>query len=184
MNRLTQITIFHLEMNNPADLKRASRVPADAGTRQAKISSPEFSRFLYTAVGGGWYWRDRLGWSYERWMEYLDRPEQETWVAYIAGTPAGYGELEMQPGADVEIAYFGLLPQFIGRGLGGYLLAQIIERGWQMGAARVWVHTCSLDHPNALANYQARGLSIFKTEEKYVSLPDQPLGPWPGAHRT
>ncbi|HXF61538.1 MAG TPA: GNAT family N-acetyltransferase [Caldilineaceae bacterium] len=183
MTQPTRVVIYHLEMTDPAALRPARRTPDDVDIRQVELPSPEFNRFLYTAVGGDWYWRDRLNWTYDRWMAYLDRPELETWVAYRRGTPAGYVELEAQPGGSVEIAYFGLLPQFIGHGIGGYLLTHAIRRGWDRGASRVWVHTCTLDHPSALANYQARGLRIFKEEEKWVLLPPEPPGPWPGAHR-
>jgi GNAT superfamily N-acetyltransferase len=107
--------------------------------------------------------------------------------------PAGYFELEAQPpsppsplpqgegGIDVEIAYFGLLPQFVGCGLGSHLLTCAIECGWKMGARRVWVHTCTLDHPQALANYQARGMRLYKEETKVEELTARPPGPWPGA---
>jgi GNAT superfamily N-acetyltransferase len=139
------------------------------------------NRFFYTAVGGDWYWLERLTWSYERWRAYLDRPELETWYATVSGTPAGYFELEAQPEANVELAYFGLLPQFVGRGLGGELLSRAIERAWQMNARRVWVHTCNMDHPGALANYQARGFRIFKEVVEEEELPDKSPGPWPGA---
>jgi GNAT superfamily N-acetyltransferase len=73
------------------------------------------------------------------------------------------------------------MPRFIGRGLGGWLLTAAIERAWQMGAARVWVHTCSFDHPGALANYQARGMKLFKEVTEEEELPEQTPGPWPGA---
>jgi GNAT superfamily N-acetyltransferase len=179
----THVVIYHLEMTDPALLRPARRVPDQVELRRAEIPLPELNRFLYTAVGGDWHWYERLSWSYARWMDFLDRPEVETWVAYHRGTPAGYVELERQPSGDVEIAYFGLLPQFIGQGIGGYLLSKAIERGWAMGATRVWVHTCSLDHPGALANYQARGLRIFKEEERWLYLPEQPPGPWPDAGR-
>jgi GNAT superfamily N-acetyltransferase len=178
------VTIFHLEMTDPAQLRPARYVPEDVGIRQAGVPSPEFNRFLYASVGGDWFWTERLGWTCDHWLTYLDRPELETWVVYGSGTPAGYVELERQPGANVEIAYFGLLPQFVGRGIGGYFLYKAIERAWQMEARRVWVHTCTLDHPNALANYQARGLRMFAKEDKLVVLPDAPLGPWPGARRS
>ena len=149
--------------------------------QQARTPCPEFNRFLYTAVGGNWYWTDRLPWTYTQWLEYLERPELETWVGYVEGTPAGYFELEKQPEDQVEIAYFGLLPQFIGKGLGGHLLTRAIERAWEMGAARVWVHTCTLDGPTALANYQARGLRLYKEEVSETDLPDVPPGPWLGS---
>jgi GNAT superfamily N-acetyltransferase len=121
-------------------------------------------------------------------MGYLDRAELETWVGYRSGTPAGYFELERQVdpsgGAAVEIVYFGLLPGFIGHGLGGRLLSAAIDRAWEMvaGAGRVWVHTCDLDHPQALANYQARGFEVFLVEQREEELPDAPLEPWPGAN--
>jgi GNAT superfamily N-acetyltransferase len=150
---------------------------------QAQIPCPELNRFLYTAVGGDWYWIDRLGWSYTEWLAYLDRPELETWVATVVGTPVGYYELERQPERDVEIAYFGLLPQFIGQGLGGYLLTCAVRRAWEMRAGRVWVHTCTLDGPAALANYQARGFQVFKEEAAEIELPEATPGPWPGARR-
>jgi GNAT superfamily N-acetyltransferase len=179
-----KITIYTLEMMDPAELRPATRKPDGAKIIQSEAPSPEFNRFLYTAVGGKWFWRDRLGWSYSRWLDYLSRTEHQTWVAYLDGTPAGYAELEKQHGGYVEIVYFGLLPQFIGRGLGGYLLTTVIEKAWAMDAVRVWVHTCTLDHPNALANYQARGLQIVSTDDFMVNLPDEPPGPWPGAYRT
>jgi len=145
---------------------------------------PELNRFFYTAVGGDWYWLDRLPWGYREWMAYLDRPELETWVVAVGGIPAGYYELERQPGDNFEIAYFGLLPAYIGAGLGGWALSEAVRRGWEMGAKRVWVHTCDLDHPGALANYLARGFSVFKTESKVEELPAVSPGPWPGSGRS
>jgi GNAT superfamily N-acetyltransferase len=168
-------------MTDPAALRPARARVDGLELKQVQVPCPEFNRFLYTAVGGDWYWIDRLVWSYEQWLRWVDRPELETWVAYLDGSPAGYFELEAQPGGNVEIAYFGLLPRFIGRGIGGWLLTAAIERAWRRGAARVWVHTCSLDHPGALANYQARGLRVFKEVVKEEELPGRPPGPWPGA---
>ena len=86
---------------------------------RAEIPCPEFNRFLYAAVGARWWWYTRLPWDHARWLAYLDRPELETWVAYISGSPAGYFELEAQGDGNVEIAYFGLLPGFVGKGVGG-----------------------------------------------------------------
>lgn len=181
--RKTVVT-YHLEMTDRSELRPAKSRPADVLLMQAKIPCPELNRFLYTAVGGDWYWINRLNWTYSQWRAYLDRPELETWVAYVSGTPAGYFELEKQAGGSVEIAYFGLLPAFVGRGLGGYLLTAAIERAWDMSASRVWVHTCTLDHPSALRNYQARGFRIFKEVVSEEELPDQPLGPWPEADKS
>ena len=162
-------------------LRRPDRQVAPYDLVRASIPCPEFSRFLYTTVGYPWTWQDRLGWSYERWRNHLDRMELQTWVAYLQGTPAGYFELELDAKQSVEIAYFGLLPGFIGKGIGGHLLTDAIDRAFDLGSDPVWVHTCTLDHPQALANYLARGFEIYKEVEDYWELPDRPLEPWPGA---
>ncbi len=175
-----EVTTWYLQMLSPSDL-RAVACPAEAARLvRADVPSPEFNRFLYTSVGASWYWLDRLGWDYARWLAYLDRAGLETWVLYVSGTPAGYVELEMQPEDNVEVAYFGLLPRFIGQRLGGYLLSSGVARAWDMGARRVWVHTCSLDGPHALANYQARGFNVYDQRTVAVDLPERSPGPWPG----
>ncbi|TJY65224.1 GNAT family N-acetyltransferase [Sinimarinibacterium sp. CAU 1509] len=174
------VTTWYLEMRTRAALRRAD-VPSPAPLiLRAQHAQPALNRFLYTAVGGHWHWRDRLSWSHARWMRYLDRPEVQTWVMYCDGTPAGYIELERQYDNDVEIAYFGLMPEFTGRGLGGHLLSVGIDRAWSMGAVRVWVHTCTLDGPHALANYQARGMELYHQETRQLVLPVNTDGPWPG----
>jgi GNAT superfamily N-acetyltransferase len=176
-----QVTTYYLEMHAPAELRAARAVVAGFEVRQAEVPAPELNRFLYTAVGGDWFWIDRLSWTYQQWLDYLNRAELETWVAYLSGTPAGYFELERQQEDNVELAYFGLLPQFVGRGLGGLLLARAVERAWAWGARRVWLHTCTLDHPNAPAAYRARGFQVYKEETEAKELPDTSPGPWPGA---
>lgn len=148
---------------------------------QAELPSPEFSRFLYTSVGGDWYWLSRLSWIYQQWQDYLNPQVVQTWVAYVAGTPAGYIELETQPNDSVEIVYFGLLPQFTGQGIGGYLLTVGVNAAWRLNPQRVWVHTCNLDGPYALANYQARGFELYDQKQHTEAVPDYPVGPWMGA---
>jgi GNAT superfamily N-acetyltransferase len=177
----TPVTTYYLEMTSPRDLKPKRSPRGDLVFGKVPVPSPELNRFFYTAVGGDWYWTDRLPWTYERWMQWLDRPELETWLLSADGVPAGYVELERQAGDDVELAYFGLLPAFIGQGLGGHLLACAIDKAWAMGAKRVWVHTCTLDHPSALGNYQARGFRLYKQETESKDLSAAPPGPWPGA---
>jgi ribosomal protein S18 acetylase RimI-like enzyme len=173
-----------LEQRSPGEL-RAAREPLDSvDIVRAELPSPEFSRFLYESVGRDWQWTDRLPWSRDQWLEYLRRPLVETWVAWIQGTPAGYVELAESSTCDVEIAYFGLLPGFLGRGLGGHLLTEGLRLAWTMPARwpaavpvnRVWVHTCTLDGPAALGNYQARGMVVYRTEEAEVDV--SPPAPW------
>lgn len=182
MARQVEVIITHLEMTDRAQLRPARAAAVPFALMRAELPSPEFGRFLYTAVGAAWSWYARLGWDRAAWRGHLARPEVEIWVAYVAGTPAGYFELERQAAESVEIAYFGVLPDFIGKGLGGALLAAAAARAWELAAARVWVHTCSLDHPAALANYEARGFRVFKVERRIEELPDLPLEAWPGAN--
>ncbi len=96
------------------------------------------------------------------------------------GSPAGYFELEDQPNGSVEICYFGLLPAFLGQGMGGALLTDAVRAAWNRGASRVWLHTCSLDHPSALGNYLARGFSLFDTVTTLEDVPERMPEPWPG----
>jgi GNAT superfamily N-acetyltransferase len=176
-----EVTTWYLEMLSRGQLRPRLIEHPSLEICQAQVPSPEFSRFLYASVGGQWYWCDRLSWSYDRWFTYLNRPQLETWVAYWLGTPAGYLELEAQPEGNVEIAYFGLLPQFMGQGLGGHLLTVGVKRAWELGANRVWVHTCSLDGPFAYKNYESRGFILYDTKVDQQDLPDMPPGPWPGS---
>jgi GNAT superfamily N-acetyltransferase len=188
------VTTWYLEMLDPSWLRPPgggrSDAPGGLTVVQAELPSPELSRFLYTAVGGDWWWTNRLGWTYDRWLAHLDRPALQTWVGYVSGTPAGYFELEYQAEASVEIVQFGLLPRFVGRGLGGALLTAATERAWAMHPGpggpgrpvrRVWLHTCTLDSPHALANYRARGFRVFRSETRPRTFPQTTPGPWPGA---
>jgi GNAT superfamily N-acetyltransferase len=177
-----QVTTWFLEMTDPAHLAGAPAPDPDLDIRRAELPSPELSRMLYAGVGADWYWIDRLGWSWERWQAWLARSELETWVAYVCGTPAGFFELE-RDGDAVEIVAFGLLPAFIGRGIGTRLLDFAIRRAWELAPRRVWVHTCSLDGPAALRTYQGRGLEIYDERVEDVVLPTDRPEPWPGADR-
>lgn len=183
VRHLDLVTVWHLQMLSPDDLVPSTRAPEGLQIVEAKVPQPEFNRFLYSAVGGDWRWSDRLSWDYARWVETLLRPGYETWVAYLHGSPAGYFELDVNDDGAVEIAYFGLLHAFIGRGVGGALLTRAIARAWEKGTHRVWVHTCSLDHPAALRNYQARGLRVFLEESILTTVLNEPTGVWPGANR-
>jgi GNAT superfamily N-acetyltransferase len=174
------VTTWYLEMHDAAQLRR-SRIPEPApAIVRAEIPSPALNRALYISVGGAWHWVDRLPWTWSQWLKWLDRPELQTWIMYVAGTPAGYFELEKQADDQVELAYFGIAPDFLGRKLGGHLLGVAIKEAWAMGAKRVWVHTCTLDHPAALANYKARGMTVYK-EETVLKMVAATPGPWPGA---
>jgi GNAT superfamily N-acetyltransferase len=158
-----------LEITSPTDLRPGREPNLPLMVERVCPPDPDVNRSMYIAVGSDWSWRDRLAWDAARWLQYVNRLELETWVARVDDRAAGYFELERQ-GDAMEIAYFGLLPAFIGQGLGGALLTRAVHRAFELGASRVWVHTCTLDHPQALANYVARGLRPYKTEHSIVQL--------------
>lgn len=183
MSEQREVTTWYLEMMDRGAL-RPARTPAWAHRlERARRPSAAFARYLYTAVGGDWHWTDRLGWSKARWDAYLLQETVELYTLQLGGAPAGFAELQRQPGGHVQLVYFGLMPDAIGRGFGGCLLTHAVEHAWQPPEARrVWVHTCTLDAPAALANYQARGFSLYKAETRLVPLAAAP-GPWAGWNR-
>jgi ribosomal protein S18 acetylase RimI-like enzyme len=153
----------YLEMRSPSELRPKLCADERFWIGEATVKQWRFNKFLYLTVGSLWAWNDKRDWTDDQWRQYAESDRLRTFGAYHDGSPAGYYELQHE-GEDVEIIYFGLLPAFIGRGLGGALLSRAIEDAWQMEPRRVWVHTCTLDHPAALANYRARGMKIYKTE--------------------
>jgi GNAT superfamily N-acetyltransferase len=167
-----KVVTYNMEMTERGLLRASKTLPYGAEVRRAELPCPSINRFFYEKIGADWHWTDRLAWTDEQWLQYLSRDALETWIAYQRGTPAGYFELERQEPDSVEIAYLGLLPEFVGCGLGGWFLTQAIEKAWAMKPLRVWVHTCTLDHPSALANYQARGFRLFREDESTVDLAD------------
>ena len=161
---MNETTIYYLEMKQKKELK--AKLPIqDLNITETVIKEYRFNRFLYCLVGEAWQWLDKINDPDEVWQAYSERENLRTWVAYYQGAIAGYFELEIGEDNQVEIKYFGLAAKFIGKGFGGALLSYAIEQAWtSCKAKRVWVHTCSLDHPSALANYQARGFSLYKQE--------------------
>lgn len=169
---------YYLEMLTPASacLKAFERADVELVEQQAPDAA--LNRRLYLGVGAAWGWQDKAEWPLTRWQAYVagaGETEQSsekiehliTVVLLVDGEESGYFELAVPENSggsvEVEIRYFGLLPHALGQGLGGPLLSAAIERAWRAGASRVWVHTCDLDHPAALANYQKRGFVLYKT---------------------
>ncbi|HEX9166434.1 MAG TPA: GNAT family N-acetyltransferase [Gemmatimonadales bacterium] len=159
------VTVWHQEMLSPTEFRPSTRPPAYALVRLT-APAPDFFRFLYAAVGGPWHWTDRLAWPAEAWAGRLADPMVEVWVGYDGGAPLGWFELCRQADGTVELVYFGLLPHAVGQGHGGPLLTAAVSRAWALGAKRVYVNSCSLDHPSAMANYGARGFRVFREEVK------------------
>ena len=166
---IVEVTVWSLEMTSPADLVPAA-MPGDPSVEllRAGRAAPELSAFFYREVGADWHWVDRADWSRADWLRWVDRDEHHLLWIVSEGAPAGYLELEQQAGGAVEIAYFGLMPGCLGRGLGPWLLAEGIAAAWALpGTQRVWVHTCSLDSPAARRTYEARGLRVFAESREF-----------------
>src|SRR5215813_4162943 len=157
----------YLEMRSEDQL-RPKRGDSQFHVREKTDRDWRFNRDFYLRVGEQWAWIDKRSWSDGQWKEYATAPALRTFAGYYDDACAGYYELRRDREAGIEIAYFGLLPEWIGRGLGGALLTSAIETAWRMkpNPIRVWVHTCNCDHPQALANYRARGMVVYKVEEE------------------
>jgi len=156
-------TVYYLQMLDRGELRAKDAPP---GFDISMVAPPAFevNRRFYKEVGAKWGWIDRLPWSDQQWAAYVNRPQFQTWIASLDGESAGYFELEFQEPGDVEIIYFGLLDQYTGRGLGGAMLSEAVERAWSFGEVRrVWLHTCTNDHPAALENYRRRGFQLYDT---------------------
>lgn len=160
---MSPITTIYLEMTDVSQLR--PRICDDPRFQVLEATARQwpFNRFLYEFIGADWAWQDKLSWSDEQWRSYVEDERLKTFVAYYDGSVAGYFELSERDN-EVEIAYFGLAPSFVGKGLGGALLTQALEEAWQTKPNRVWVHTCTLDHAFALKNYEERGMVVYKTE--------------------
>ena len=157
-------TVSYFELNSDDEF-RPTEIPPEFEMK--KVDDPVINEKFYRAVGKG-MWRDRLGWIKEEWSAWAHREDLETWVASSGGEEAGYVELKREEGM-VEVVYFGLLPEMIGKGLGGAMLTMAVSRAWKIeGTKRVWLHTCTEDHPHAVSNYKKRGFRLFKTEVKAI----------------
>ena len=152
--------VWHLEMARAEQLVAARDPGRDVQARRVEIPSGKLSRFFYREVGRDHHWVDRLSWPADRWQAWAE--QVQTWVIHERATPAGYAELEQRPGGVVNLAYFGILPAFQGRGLGGWLLSVVVADAWERGAARFTLDTCELDGPHALRNYQHRGFRVVR----------------------
>ena len=164
-------------MRDPSELNASRSDDPSIQIERQRDCSVELFRRLYVEVGRNYHWIDRLPWTDEEVANYLLRPEISLWLMTYNGRKAGYFELRKCEDGATEIAYFGLLPEFLGRGLGKHLLTCAAEQAWTDGANRVWLHTCTLDDPAALPNYLKRGFRPFRTEKYEANLPPRGMSP-------
>ncbi len=154
-------TIWYLEMQGPG-AHHARALPEALSVVECEIPQFALNRFLYQLVGSPWQWTEMLEGDQSDWQKMIESEAHRTFVAYYRGAIAGYFELYRPDGIKVEILYFGLVTAFIGMGFGAGLLSHAITQAWRWpGTERVWLHTCSLDHPAALGNYQKRGFEVY-----------------------
>ena len=166
----------YLSLSDPAQFRPGTdRTGSTDSTNATLRALPHTAiaewRSLYERVGAQWSWHDRNAWSDERLANYLALPDV---TAYAVETPSisdgGMLELCTHTDGSVEIVYLGLVPELFGRGLGAWLLGEAVRLGWQRGAHRIWLHTCTLDGPNALPNYLARGFTVDRTETYSIDV--------------
>ena len=155
----------YLEINSIQDLIKVTKPTVDYSLNLLEPTNFQLNKFFYKNIGKKHQWIDRLIWTESQWINYVSNKNVKTYVFKFKNDLAGFFELISHgKKKEVEIAYFGLLEEFQNKKLGSYLLYQAIQKSFNLGIDRVWVHTCSLDHKNALHNYIARGMKIFKTE--------------------
>lgn len=165
-------TITYLEMT-----ERPSQPPAQPPHRynvallRAREPTVAFYRFLYDTVGEAWLWYERRAMDDRALQGVIHDPRVEIYVLYVDGVPAGFTELDRRAEPDIELTYFGLVPEFIGHGLGDYLLSSALDIAWSYEPKRVWMHTNTLDHPRALPLYQRFGFMPYKQEQKTIPDP-------------
>ena len=149
-------------------LKNLSEIDKPSNNFDVRLVNPpdfQLNKFFYKQIGKKHRWVDRLIWNENQWIKYINNSNVRTYTLQDGNNLAGYFEQIIdQKKLECEIAYFGILQDYVGKRLGGYLLSQAIKKSFAIGANRVWVHTCSLDHKHALKNYLSRGMKIFKSE--------------------
>ena len=155
----------YLEINSLKDLKDVNKPSEEYSLSLIDPTNFQLNKFFYKNIGKNHKWVDRLTWSEEKWINYVSNESVKSYVFKFKDDLVGFFELIFhQEKNETEIAYFGILEEYQNKKLGSYLLSEAIKKSFKNKVNRVWVHTCSLDHKNALNNYVSRGMKIFKTE--------------------
>jgi ribosomal protein S18 acetylase RimI-like enzyme len=155
----------YLEIKSPDDLNEVLAPNSDYSLNLVDKKDFQLNKFFYKQIGKNYQWTDRLIWTNQNWISYTSKKNLSTFVLNNNENIVGYFELIFyKDKKEVEIAYFGILEEYFGKKLGGFLLSEAIKQSFLLDVKRIWVHTCSLDHQNALQNYLSRGMKIFKSE--------------------
>ena len=169
MARLNDV-VTYLEMFERPPARPAPTPAGKLALMRAEGCTVSFYRYLYETVGTPWLWFERRLMDDDALAVEIAKPTTEIFVLYAGGVPAGYFELDAAPRRETELCYFGLVPDCIGRGLGRFLLQAAIDRAWSRPLDRLWVHTCTFDHPRALPLYQRAGFTVY--QRRSVSFAD------------
>ena len=162
---MEKITRNYLEIKSLNQLSEIKKSGDNYSLNQVIPNDFQLNKFFYKQIGKNYQWVDRLVWTDKNWIEYVSSPNLFTFVLKNNEEIAGFFELIYHKNrSETEIAYFGLLKEYIGKKLGGYMLSEAIKKSFSYNVKRVWVHTCSLDHDNAIKNYLSRGMKIYNTE--------------------
>ena len=155
----------YLEINSLKDLKESNRSFNDFSVTLLDPSNFQLNKFFYKNIGKKHRWSDRLIWSQQQWIDYVSSSKVKTYLLKNKDDLVGFFELILHlENKEVEIAFFGILEEYQNKKLGSFLLSEAIKKSFNENINRVWLHTCTLDHENALKNYLARGMKIFKSE--------------------
>ena len=155
----------YLEIYSLQDLKEGKKPSEDYSLYFIDPINFQLNKFFYKNIVKNHNWIDRLSWPEEKWISYVSNENVRSYVLKFRDDLVGFFELIFHPeNNETEIAYFGILEEYQNRKLGSYLLSEAIKKSFENNTNRVWVHTCSLDHKNALKNYISRGMKVFKTE--------------------
>ena len=155
----------YLELKSFKDFKEVKKPSKDYCVELINQKDFQLNKFFYKNIGKNYHWVDRLIWTELDWIKYISDEKLSTYILKNKDEIAGYFELLFNKDTkEAEITYFGILEEYFGKKLGGYLLSEAIKSSFNLFCTRVWVHTCSLDHKNALSNYLSRGMKIFKSE--------------------
>ena len=156
----------YLEINSPEDIKETLKPEIHYSIKLVDSGDFQLNKFFYKQIGKKYNWIDRLVWTDKNWIDYVSNKNLQTFVIKKNMDLVGYFELIIHLNKnEVEIAYFGLLEEYFGKKLGGYLLTEALKKSFSINnTKRIWCHTCSYDHKHGIKNYLSRGMSIFKTE--------------------
>jgi len=155
----------YLEITSIHDLKENKKIYKDYTITLLDPVDFQLNRFFYKNIGKNYKWVDRLVWSETKWIDYVSNRNVKTFILKNKNDLAGFFESIFHVEKnEIEIAYFGVLEEYQNKKLGSYLLSEAIKKSFENNIKRVWLHTCSTDHKNALNNYIARGMKIFKSE--------------------